>query len=65
MKLRIFKKSLHRKRPFKHTPRYESKIFSRYTKSFAYYTCHKLKVWYWYDTKELVYIIKKKGVKDE
>ena len=63
MKLRIFKKSLHRKKPFKHTPRYESKIFGRYTKCFAYYTCHKLEARYCYDTKELVYIIRKKGGK--
>lgn len=60
MKLRTFKKSLHRKKPFKRTPRYESQIFGSYNEHFHYYTCHKLSARYCVDTDELVYIIKRK-----
>ena len=60
MKLRTFKKSIHRKKPYWHDPRCNSKIFLSVEDPFIYYTCHNLSGRYCLTTKEFVYIIKKK-----
>ena len=59
MKLRNFKKSIHRKRDYKYRePRINSKIFIRVDGSFIYYTCHKLSARVCLLTNEFCYIIK-------
>lgn len=58
MKLRLLKKSIHRRKHYKHWPRYLDKIQGRYDKDFDYYTCGKLSARYCAETNELVYIIK-------
>lgn len=59
MKLRNFKKSIHRKRDYKYRePRINSKIFIRVDGSFIYYTCHKLSARVCLLTNEICYIIK-------
>ena len=59
MKLRNFKKSIHRKRNYKYIePKINNKIFIRVDGSFIYYTCHKLTAKVCLLTKKICYIIK-------
>lgn len=61
MKLRNFKKVIHRVGYYKyHEPRILQKIFGKDDSSFVYYTCHKLEGRLCLETNEFVYIIKKK-----
>ena len=66
MKLRNFKKWFNHRYPYRnHIPKIEDKIVVEENEYFTYYTCHNLKGRYCYDTKEFVYIIKKKRKRHE
>ena len=61
MKLRTFKKAIHRVGCYKYrTPRCLENIYGKDGDNFVYYNCHKLSARYCVDTDELVYIIKRK-----
>ena len=63
MKLRTFKKAIHRVGYYKYRePRCLGEIYGREEDDghFVYYTCHKLSARYCLDTGELVYVIKRK-----
>lgn len=62
MKLRNFKKALHRAGLYaNYYPRINYKIFIKTDCIFAYYTCHKLRGRLCLETGEFTYIIKKGG----
>ena len=61
MKLRNFKKAIHRVGHYKyHSPRIQNSILVKDEDVFIYYTCHKLNARVCIETNELFYIIKKK-----
>ena len=65
MKLRMFKKVIHRRKHYNHYPRCMDNMMIRVTEHFVYYTCHKLSARLCLDTDELVYIIKRKDKNDK
>lgn len=61
MKLRDFKKAIHRKKDYMyHEPRINQKILIKDDTIMVYYTCHKLSARLCLLTNEFVYIIKSK-----
>ena len=66
MKLRNFKKSIHRKGDYKYyEPRINQKIFIKDNTFFVYYWCHNLRARLCLDTNEFMYIITKKRKRHE
>ena len=66
MKLRNFKKSIHRKMDYKyHEPRISSKLFIRVAPPIVYHYCHRLESRKDLGTNKTVYIITKKRKRHE